>query len=128
MGHGWPTIFNGCKPLKMKESENRIFRFRVVNAHGRAFYDTLRREGANTHSKHRGLTQGLQPGPRSIQRTDHTDPMDQLFQQLVGPLQLGQRQILLGAVGDGDVARPKQYRLQAGLLKKGRFRGESHAA
>jgi len=40
-GQGWLAIFSGCKPLKMKKSENRIFRFRVVNAHGRAFYDIL---------------------------------------------------------------------------------------
>ena len=49
VGHGWPTIFDGCKPLKMKKSGNRIFRFRVVNAHGRALYDTLiSSKGTNT--------------------------------------------------------------------------------
>jgi len=28
VAHGCAAIFDGCKPLKMKEAGNRVFRFR----------------------------------------------------------------------------------------------------
>ncbi len=39
--HGWDAIFVGCKPLKMRETRNRIFRFRVVKVPWKGFYNSL---------------------------------------------------------------------------------------
>ena len=40
---GWTVIFDGCKPLKMKETKNRILRFRVVKGPWMGFYNILSR-------------------------------------------------------------------------------------
>ena len=41
VAQGCVTIIDGCKPLKMKAAENRVFRFRGYKSPGKGFFNTL---------------------------------------------------------------------------------------